>query len=191
MITEILDSKYKSIIVPFLLLATPRTYSLIELSKRLSIPQAKLKTEMQGLAKLGIIKTYQKNKQSFYAINQKHKALLDLKHSLGKANKKFEDELFSAIKKLGEIKAAVLSGIFTGNMQLQVDILLVGKPNLNRLDEFLTNAKKMTGQEINYSIMSEDEYALRLDTFDRFIKDIFDYPHLVVFDNLQKPKKVK
>jgi hypothetical protein len=46
----------------------------------------------------------------------------------------------------------------------------------------------MMGQEINYSIMTEDEFKLRRDTFDRFIKDIFDYRHLVVVDNLTKKK---
>jgi hypothetical protein len=42
------------------------------------------------------------------------------------------------------------------------------------------------GQEINYSIMSEGEFKQRRDTFDKFIKDIFDYKHIVVSDNLKK-----
>ena len=44
----------------------------------------------------------------------------------------------------------------------------------------------MMGQEINYSIMTEKEFLLRRDTFDRFIKDIFDYPHLTIVDSLPK-----
>jgi hypothetical protein len=45
------------------------------------------------------------------------------------------------------------------------------------------------GQELNYSIMSEEEFINRRDTFDRFIKDIFDYPHLVILDKIRKPKR--
>ena len=189
MLQEIIDSSAKSRIVPFLLLATERSYSLIELSRRLGIPVSKLKSELKDLIKLTLVRSFSKNNQTYFMINSKHKSLADLKHSLTKNQKRFEDELFFAIRRLGEIKAAFLSGLFTGNPQLPVDILLVGKPNLHKLEEFLANAKKMMGQDINYSIMSEDEFIMRRDTFDRFIKDVFDYHHLVVMDNLSNKKK--
>lgn len=189
MLQEIIDSKYKSVIVPFLLLATARSYSVPELSKRLGISTAKLNDELSDLMKLGLVRSFTKNRQTYFLINTRHKSLIELKQSLVKNQKHFDDELFLAIKRLGDVQGAFLSGIFTGKPELPVDILIVGKPNLNKLDEFLQNCKKMMGQDVNYSIMSEDEYTLRRDTFDRFIKDVFDYPHLVVFDNLHKSKK--
>ena len=45
-----------------------------------------------------------------------------------------------AIRRLGDIRAAFLSGIFCGHATLPVDILLVGKVNLNRLADFLEAA---------------------------------------------------
>ncbi len=191
MLQEIIDSKYKSVIVPFLLLATSRSYSISELSKRLGFQPAKLTEELSDLVKLGLVRSFSKNRQTYYLVNTRHKSLIELKQSLVKNQKHFDDELFLAIKRLGDVQGAFLSGIFTGNPELPVDILIVGKPNLHKLDEFLQNCKKMMGQDVNYSIMSEDEYTLRRDTFDRFIKDVFDYPHLVVFDNLHKTKKKK
>lgn len=191
MLQEIIESKYKSVIVPFLLLATARSYSILELSKRLGFSVDKLNHELSDLMKLGLVRSFTKNRQTYYLVNTRHKSLIELKQSLVKNQKHFDDELFIAIKRLGEVKGAFLSGIFTGSPELPVDILIVGKPNLNKLDEFLQNCKKMMGQDVNYSIMSEDEYTLRRDTFDRFIKDVFDYPHLVVFDNLHKTKKKK
>ncbi len=190
MLQDIIDSKYKSLIIPFLLLATQRTYSLLELSKRLAIPSAKLKTELSDLVRQGLVKTSTKNKQTYYLVNSKHKSLLELKQSLLKNQKRFDDELFFAVHRLGEVKAAFLSGLFTGHPELPVDVLIVGKPNLHKLDEFLVSAKKMMGQEINYSVMTEDEFVIRRDTFDRFIKDVFDYPHIIIFDNVvTRPKK--
>jgi len=190
MLEEIIDSKYKSVIIPFLLLATARTFSAIELSRRLSIPALKLKLELAELVKLGAIKTVSKNQQTYYLLNQKHKSLHELKATLVKNQKRFDDELFLAINRLGDVKAAFLSGLFTGHPELPVDILIVGKPSLHRLEEFLDNAKKMMGQEINYSVMTEEEFVIRRDTFDRFIKDVFDYQHLVVFDHVKtRPKK--
>ncbi len=94
-----------------------------------------------------------------------------------------------AIAKLGEVKAAFLSGALTGNPELPVDLLIVGKVNLSKLDAFLKQCKTVLGFDINYSVMTPDEFQLRRDTFDRFIKDIFDYPHLIVVDKLTKVKK--
>ena len=71
-----------------------------------------------------------------------------------------------------------------------MDLLLVGKINLTKLAGFLKATEKLMGQEINYSVMTVEEFLLRRDTFDRFIKDIFDYRHLVVVDELSK-KAVK
>lgn len=190
MLQEIIDSKYKSVIIPFLLLASQRTFSVTELARRLNIPGGKLQTELAELIKLGAVKAVIKNKHTYYLLNQKHKSLQELKHSLVKNQKRFDDELFIAITRLGDIKAAFLSGLFTGHPELPVDVLIVGKPSLNKLEEFLSNAKKMMGQEINYSVMTEDEFVTRRDTFDRFIKDVFDYPHLIVMDHVKtRPKK--
>ena len=156
----------------------------------MAIPAAKLKNELADLIKQGLVKTLTKNKVTYYLVNSKHKTLLELKQSLLKNQKRFDDELFFAVHRLGEVKAAFLSGLFTGHPELPVDILIVGKPNLHKLDEFLVNAKKMMGQEINYSVMTEDEFVIRRDTFDRFIKDVFDYPHIIIFDHVvTRPKK--
>ncbi len=115
----------------------------------------------------------------------------EIKLSVTKNHKALKDELFVAIKKLGEIQGAFLSGAFTGQPQLPVDLLLVGKINLTKLDLFLQNCRKMLGIEINYSIMTLKEFLMRRDTFDRFLKDIFDYRHLVVLDHTQGAKAKK
>lgn len=114
----------------------------------------------------------------------------EIKASLLKNGVKYQDELFSAIKKLGVVRAAFLSGLFTGYPNLPVDLLLVGKINLQKLSDFLKAVETLMDQEINYSVMSEDEFILRRDTFDKFIKDIFDYRHLVIVDEITKAKKI-
>jgi biotin operon repressor len=183
-IQEILDSKPKSSLIALLLLAPNRSFSGVELSKRLGIPQPKLQLVLSELVKQGSVKTFFKQRAKFYLLNTQSKYFPELKASLQKNKVHYEDELFLALKQLGEVKAVFLSGVFTGKPELPVDVLLVGKINLDKLSKFLINCKKMMGVDINYSIMSADEFASRRDTFDRFIKDIFDYPHLIVLDKL-------
>ncbi len=186
MLEEIFNSKSDSAILSFFLVAPERSFSALEISRRLKIPYGRTTHILNKLSQHGQLISSSKKSKKYYMVNSKYKLLPEIKDFLLKNGPRYSDELFSAIKRLGEIKAAFLSGIFTGYDNLPVDILLVGKINLKKLDLFLNSARKMMGQDINYSIMTPDEFVLRRDTFDRFIRDIFDYKHLVVVDELKK-----
>jgi DNA-binding MarR family transcriptional regulator len=189
MLKDIFDTKNEAAVLTLFLSAPVRSFGTIELGKRLNLSSPKLTSILNQFVKEGYIKKFTKRGISYFLVNERNKELAEVKKSFLRNKLYFQDELFASIKKLGDVKAAFLSGVFTGNPELPVDLLLVGKANLTKLDKFLQNCKKMLGQEINYSVMSEDEFKLRRDTFDRFIKDIFDYRHLVVVDNLNKTKK--
>ena len=186
MLKELIDSKTESLILAFFLAAPVRAFSVIEISKRLNIPHLKAAHALGRVAAAGPVLGFSKKGKKYFMLNKKYQLLPEIKNVLIKKFPKYQDELFSAIKQVGEIKAAFLSGIFTGQPNLPVDLLLVGKINLQKLDLFLKSAEKMLGQDINYSLMTPDEFELRRNTFDRFIRDIFDYPHIVVCDSLKK-----
>jgi hypothetical protein len=189
MLQDIIDSKIDSAILGFYMAAPERAFSVIEISRRLSLPHQKAAHSLNKLVDVGPLKGFSKKGKRYFIVNTQYKLLPEIKKAFLKEVSVYKDELFAAIKNLGEIKAAFLSGIFTAQPALPVDLLLVGKVNLKKLSEFLKATAKMMGQEINYSIMSVREFELRRDTFDKFIKDIFDYPHSTVCDTVTKKKK--
>lgn len=168
-----------------------RSFSVPEVSRRLSIPHLKAAHCLAKLSIAGPLTSFAKKGKKYYCLNPRYKLLPEIKDFWQKNGQKGKDELFSAIRSLGDVRAAFLSGIFTGYPNLPVDVLIVGRVNLKKLSDFLKAAEKMMGQEINYSIMSVDEFLLRRDTFDKFIKDVFDYRHLVVVDDLGKKSQKK
>lgn len=182
MLDQIIDSTPKTGLTAFLALVPERSYSAKELSVRLHIPESTVIKLLQEFAKLKLVSTFSKKGRRYYIANGQNKFFSEIRSSLQKKQRKYDDELFVAVRKLGQVKAAYLSGIFTGQPQLLVDILIVGKVSGVKLDKFLLDAKKMMGQEINHAIMTPVEFKVRHDTFDRFIKDIFDYPHLKIID---------
>ncbi len=188
MLEQIIDSPTDSLALGFFLVAPERAFSIIEVSRRLRLSHSKTAHSLNKLAEAGLFKVFAKRGKKYFIVNANNKMLPDLRRQFGRKLAPYKDELFSAIKNLGEVKAAFLSGLFTGQPSLPVDLLLVGKVNLNKVNDFLKAAEHMMGQDINYSIMTPDEFELRRNTFDKFIKDIFDYPHLVVCDTLAKKK---
>ena len=83
---------------------------------------------------------------------------------------------------------AVLSGIFVGLPNAQVDLLLVGHCRGKRLEKAVNALEKIVGQEINFSLMTEDDYRARLYSFDWFLKEITDHDAVILIDNVNKRK---
>jgi hypothetical protein len=189
MLKDIVDSKVDSEVLSFFLAAPERSFSVLEISKRLGLAYLKAAHSLAKLATAGLLRNFTKKGKKYYLVNSRYKLLPEMKSYWIRSGPKYQDELFSAIRRLGKIKAAFLSGVFCGQQNLPVDLLLVGKANLRKLSDFLKATQKLMGQEINYSIMTVDEFIQRRDTFDRFIKDIFDYPHLTVVDTLPKKSR--
>ncbi len=106
---DILDSKYGSELLAFLLLAPPRAFSSKELSKRLQINERALSGVLSEFMEDSMLRQFSRGKDKLYIINLKHKLLPEIKASLVRNQKPYEDELFAAVTKLGDVKAAVLS----------------------------------------------------------------------------------
>lgn len=187
MLQDIIDSKHGSALLSFFLASPNRTFATSELSKRLRISAQALTKALKDLIEFDLVRQAPGGRGNLYIINKKHKQLPELRKSLARTQKSYEDELFVAIKKLGKIEAAYLSGIFTGHPELPVDLLVIGKVNLGQLSKLLDICKRTMHHDVNYSIMTPQEFQMRKDTFDRFIKDIFDYDHVVVLE--KSPKK--
>jgi len=189
MIEDIIDSKSGSLVLGFFLAAPERAFSILEISKRLKLKHQKTAQALNKLASRNILKAFSKRGKKYYIVNPKYHLYPQLEAVFKKNKAVYKDELLEAVKNLGGVKAAFLSGLFTGYADLPVDILIVGRVNLKKMGEFLKSACKLMGQEVNYSIMTPGEFQERRDTFDKFIKDIFDYRHLVVVDYISKKVK--
>lgn len=190
LLSNILDSKQPAELLAFLSVAPARSFSAKELAVRLKTTTIKIQSAARSLERQNLVRIFLKNHMMFIMLNSRHPQVPALQEHLLNEQGAWHDELISSLKKLGDLTGAFLSGFFVGRPELIVDLLLVGKVSSNKLEQFLNSAQKSIGQEINYSTMSKEEFLLRRDTFDKFIKDIFDYPHLVLFDKTKEPAKV-
>lgn len=86
-------------------------------------------------------------------------------------------------KKLGKIKLGMLSGRFVRRLKREkgeVDILLVGEIVLPQLSALIKQEEAKRKEEINYTIMSEEEFAFRKRRHDPFIKNILSGSRLML-----------
>ena len=93
--------------------------------------------------------------------------------------------VLALIKKAGTLRLLVLSGLFTGSIEPQIDLLIAG----DNLDErALARAVHVIeaelGREVRYASFSTEDFRYRRGVYDRLIRDVLDYPHRVVFDRI-------
>lgn len=188
MLENILESEFPSLILAFLLLSPKRAFSKTEIVARTGVVPTKFDVGMAELLDQKYVKAVRRGDAVLYLLDSSNKLLNEVEKDLVKNYKPLEDEFTSVVRKLGDIKGAFLSGVLVGRVDLPVDLLIVGQVDEKKFADFLEKTKKLMEQDINYSVMSVDDFKVRKNTFDRFIKDIFDYPHLVLFDNTQKKK---
>ncbi|MEK7123280.1 MAG: hypothetical protein AAB851_00110, partial [Patescibacteria group bacterium] len=71
-----------------------------------------------------------------------------------------------------------IAGVFLNNEKKRVDLFVVGdKIKQGRLKKIISDIESLVGQEILYSAMETSEFKYRHKMFDRFVRDILEYPH--------------
>jgi chitinase len=94
-------------------------------------------------------------------------------------------KLIKDINEVGRIKLMILSGIFTQNNNSRTDLFLVGNSiKEGKLDRVVKNVEAEIGREIVYAILSTDDFLYRLGMYDRFVRDVLDYPHETIINKL-------
>lgn len=191
---SIYDNKTKQRVLTVFCEMPQRYMSLRELAMRSGVSSDRLKPILRFLLKQEILNVAEKKQERYYQIN-KYSALYE---ELGKvfgsqATPLEKDFLTKLILRCGQVKFAALSGIFVGQVRMDVDLLVVGHLSLRRLEKCARDLNRIVGNEINYVAMSEREYQDRLYSFDWFIKEIKERDPVVLVDSLnikeQKSRK--
>lgn len=78
----------------------------------------------------------------------------------------------------GNLKLLIIAGVFIKDEASRADILIVGDHlKRNIIERSLKNMEAEIGKELRYSVLDTKEFLYRVDMYDKFIRDILDYPH--------------
>ena len=96
-----------------------------------------------------------------------------------------KNSLLRRLKNLGKVKLIVLSGMFLQQDNSRIDILVVGDGiKRGNLEKLLRDVEAEIGKELSYALLTTEEFQYRLGMYDKFIRDILDYPHEKLLDKI-------
>jgi predicted nucleotidyltransferase len=85
------------------------------------------------------------------------------------------DALRKALENLGAIKRVFIYGSVakgTESLASDVDLMIIGRVNLDELTECLNEVEKKLNREVNYVVFSPEEWLVRLENGDSFALDV-------------------
>lgn len=95
-------------------------------------------------------------------------------------------ELVRALKRLGRVKLLLLSGVFIRKEDQRVDLFVVAdgvRPYL--FERLMRSIEAEIGKELNYALMTSQDFTYRFNLSDRFIREIFDAPREILINKLE------
>ena len=177
-------------------------FTFPEIAERTNVNSRTVKKELQKLAKIGLIKTKIVNikpeqskkakkkhirakKTKVYYVNSRFELLDELHNLITRSSITSRSKLIQRLKKLGRVKLAIIAGVFLNKDDTRADLLLVGD-NLRKrgLENFLHQTESELGKHLQYTIMDTKEFKYRLDMYDRFLRDVLEYPHEKLINKL-------
>lgn len=186
MLETLLNNKLKQRLLQIFFAFPERGFSVLELRQLSGSRKPAVDQALREFVRMQAVATAAKRQKRFFRINPHFRLYGEVEDLVGKEEWDLEDPVVEKLKQIPNLKLAVLSGIFTLQPLLPIDLLLVGQSiDRLRLQRILGEIEKFVGVEINYSVLDPEEYEYRRMMNDRLIRDVLDYPHMIVLGNLK------
>lgn len=169
MLKSFFGSKTRVKLLGLFLLHPQNEYFIRELTRTLKEQINSIRRELNNLKKVGLLKSYTKNRKKYYYINPDFELLDEFKSIFAKVSQP-HDELVKKLQTFGEIDYLLLSGQFTDAAEASVDMLLVGTIDKDALKQYLD--RELAAQKVRFTVLSRSDFLYRLDYKDKFVLDL-------------------
>lgn len=141
-----------------------------------------VRAELARMEKVGIVFSEPRANRKYYGIRKDYIYFDELLRLVAKSTG-LGGELIKEKVKLGKVRYIMFSGKFIRRMeggQNDVDLLIVGNVIIPQLSALVKKAEEEVGREVNYTVMSEEEFSFRKSRNDPFISDILKKSRMMI-----------
>lgn len=174
MFSDLITSKSRVKVLNVFLANSSEMFHVRELVRRTHDEINAVRRELAFLEKNGILDREPRANRVYYSLSKNYPFYFDLLR-IGSKTMGLGAEVLKNRAKLGKIKYAMFSGRFIRKIKEQadeVDFLIVGTVVLPELALLVREEEKRFGAEINYTVMTEEEFGFRKKKRDPFIVSI-------------------
>ncbi len=188
-LTKLFGSAERVKLIRLFLLNSKDIFPISVICNRTKVNPALIRKEIRLLSDIGFIvekkKVIEKNKIEGWALDDSFPLLVSLKDLVLDTTPFSKDKFLKKLRKIGRIKLVLLSGIFIKRESSRVDILVVGdKIKEKGFKRILKGLEAEIGKELSYAVFETSDFNYRVNIYDKFIRDILDYPNKKIVNKL-------
>lgn len=190
---QLFGSKTRARLLGLFLQHPEKAFFVRELTRKIDAQLNSVRRELQNLIELGMVleqlgvpgaaksKTLAERKK-FYIVNTNFLLYQDLRGLFKKVHILLKQNLVQEIDQHGEIDFLVFTGRFVDHADMATDILIVGQIDQKNLQKVINEFEQEMGSEINYTLMSREEFQYRRQITDRFLFSILERDNVIMID---------
>lgn len=181
-LADLIISRVRIKILQLFLLNPGKIFHVREIVRQTEEEINAVRRELAHLERHGMVAKEPRGNRLYYSFRKDYPLYFDLLELVVKTSNLGEDILKNK-NKLGKIKFAMLSGKFArgkGGGADEVDLLVVGNVVLPELSQLVRKEEARRGREINYTVMTEEEFNFRKKRRDPFVISILDGPRVMI-----------
>lgn len=174
MLSDFITSKSRIKLINVYLTTPFEMYHVRELVRRTGDEINAVRRELAFLDEHGVLSKEKRANRVYYFLNKNYAFYDDLLRLATKTTG-LGAEILKNKAKLGKIKFAMFSGKYIKHLKNnpeEVDLLIVGTVVLPEVALLVRNEEAKYGSEINYTVMTEEEFNFRKSRSDPFIVGI-------------------
>jgi hypothetical protein len=154
-----------------------------------------VRRELSNMLEVGIITSDNADNKLYYEVNQRYEYYIPFRAIF--ADERIESKSIAAtgqeglgkiVHELKGLRLAIAAGVLVKGSMTSIDLLLVGDVIPQKAKNIVRQLENREERELNYSLLSYDEFYYRLSVRDKFITEILNGKHtiLVDIDNILK-----
>ncbi|MBI5452121.1 hypothetical protein HY945_01540 [Candidatus Gottesmanbacteria bacterium] len=174
MLADLIISRVRVKILQLFFLNPGKIFHVREIVRRTDEEINAVRRELLHLDKAGLFSKERRANRLFYNLRRDYPLYYDILDLVFKTSGLGGDILKNKVK-LGKIKFAMISGKYARGLSREtnnVDLLVIGKVVLPELSQLVRQEEVKREKEINYTVMSEEEFDFRKKRRDPFVLDI-------------------
>ena len=183
---QLFDSPLKVKLLKLFLRNPQENFSFQEIIKRVKSDTRSSKRQIEKLKNINFLNYKHRAGKKVYSVNPRFVFYNELRTLIFKSSPASKEKILKRLKNLGRVKLALISGVFINLENARVDLLVVGDSlKKNKLTNFLKDLEAEVGKEIDYVVLTTEDFKYRYDMFDRFLRDVLEKPHEKLINKLR------
>ncbi len=197
MIDALFGSKTRVKLLHLFLNNPGKSFYVREITRLIDEQINSVRRELSNMMGVGIITSESDDNKLYYEVNQRYEHYVPLRAIFADQHVEAVSETNATtdwrhlIGELAGVRLALTAGVFVKGSTSAIDILIVGDVPAVKFKKVIKAIEKVEGRELNYSMLSYDEFYYRLSVRDKFITEILNgkYSILVDTDNMLNSHK--